>query len=75
MKKSKLKFTLFGLAVHVILMITWLFSGMQDTGLWAVWFGSFNALLGIYTAGRVTEKKNYANHQLEEKRVQNGGQI
>ena len=49
--------TVIALATLVVIGIMWATQKMIDKGLWALWFGAVNVVLGIYGSTNVAAKK------------------
>ncbi len=66
MKRKKLKFTIFSLIIHVVIVGVFVFCERFDPTLWGTWFGSFNITIGIYAKFNVDQKKVIAENYIPE---------
>lgn len=59
MKQKKLKFTIFSLAMHCIIIGVLLLNQVFDSGFWAILLGSFNMTIGVFAKFNHDDKKLY----------------
>lgn len=57
MQQKKLKFTIFSVIIHCIILFVLFFLDKVDIGMMGVWFGSFNTTLGVFAGFNHADKK------------------
>lgn len=55
--KKKLKFTIFSLSVHCGIAAAMLANKHFDSGVWGLWFASFNTSIGVFAKFNHDDKK------------------
>lgn len=61
MQNKKLKFTVVGIVFYAIIMIFFFVMGFitksLDVAIWALWFGGFDLLIGVFAKFNADDKK------------------
>ncbi len=69
LSRTKWKLTIFSLIIHCIIAALFVWKTTEagfNAGLWGMWFGSFNATIGIYVEGKVRKDEIVSQNFVKE---------